>query len=113
MTEIGRFFSESLKRRERMQGSYLTWAGGTYPCASSPINDQQSADAGGLKPFSDLTVVLRCDVIPSGLGTPAIKQTISYIKATGATAKTYRIDEVVNIGSDVVILRCNDPDRDS
>lgn len=91
----------------------FSWAGSSWPCIPSPVDDSQELDAGGYKLFADLSIAVRRALFPDGIGVPALKQTILYRPVTGGAERRYRIDKIITMGDDVLILRCNDAAKDA
>lgn len=109
MSQATILYRRAIKVHEREFGAVITWAGGDYPCAPGVETDTKTTEIDGFALGADLVVAIRRDLLPS---IPQLKQSVSYLRAAGETAKTYRIDSVVNPpGAAFVQLGLVDPNR--
>jgi hypothetical protein len=103
VNRLARELTRGQKEVEAAQGNLVfTWAGANYPCTVNQTAASQMLDVGGFQLHSDLTLLVRTDVLPA-VG-PKEKQTLTF------AGRSYRIDRVlVTHGGNITSLACNDP----
>ena len=102
---------ESLALSEATMRCSFIWAGDEYPCVGGPEFGGKKMEHGGSRLRAKLTIKVRVEVFPDGVGIPKEQQTIQYKRNASADPKQYRIEAVTNAYGAWLELHCEDPNQ--
>lgn len=111
MNEITDLLIDALRDQESDVGSTLTWSGQELPCSGSESREGKVLTIGGFRFNASVVLVLRIAELDPDVGRPVPKNTLLYVSAPGASARTLRIDTVSTLYNQILVLECNDPNQ--